>query len=109
MSRTIGTNISDLLNEMNMTQRELADIVGVNEVSMSRYVNGNRVPKAPILARIANALHTTSEELMNTSSTDEENFEIEYYRIHRLISKYAPEMTQRQKNALIAAIIESDK
>lgn len=107
MNRTLGDNISDLLNEMGMSQRELANIVGVNEVSMSRYVTGNRTPKAPILARIALALHTTSEELMDTSSP-ESDFETEYYRILRSISKNASKMTQKQKNALITAIIDSE-
>lgn len=107
MDRTLGNNISDHLNELGMSQRDLAKAVGVNEVSMSRYVTGVRIPKAPVLARIAIALHTTSEELMDTS-TPENDFETEYYRILRSISKNASQMTQRQKSALIAAIIEGD-
>ena len=106
MERTLGQNISDLLNEQKMTQRELAEIVGVNEVSMSRYVNGARMPKGPVLVKIAEAMHTTSEELLNTDEKNED-FETAYYRIHRLIARYASQMTQKQKNALISAIVET--
>ena len=40
----LGSRISDLLQKNGLTQRELAKQVGVTEVSISRYVNGERTP-----------------------------------------------------------------
>lgn len=61
---TFEAKISRFLKENGMSQRELAKKVGVTEVSMSRYISGDRVPKGPIVAKIAKELGTTVEYLM---------------------------------------------
>lgn len=60
----IGERIAGLLREQGKTQRELAEQVGTTEVSMTRYIKGDRVPKGPVLANIAKALHTTTDYLL---------------------------------------------
>ena len=102
----LGERIADLLKESGLTQRELAERVGVTEVSMSRYISGDRVPKGPIIANIATALHTTSDYLLGTE--EESDLESEYYRIHRLIARNASQMTKKQRNALIQVLLEAD-
>lgn len=54
--------------EKGLTQRELADRVGVTEVSMSRYINGARVPSGPIVVNIAKALGISVDYLVGTSN-----------------------------------------
>ena len=103
---TLGGRIADLLKNSGLTQRELADQVGVTEVSMSRYISGDRIPKGPVIANIATALHTTSDYLLGTE--EESDFESEYYKIHRLIARNASQMTKKQRNELIQALLESD-
>lgn len=68
-NNNLGNKINDLLKQSGLTQRELADKVGVTEVSMSRYISGDRTPKGPVIANIANALHTTSDYLLGTEET----------------------------------------
>ena len=89
-----------------MTQRELAEKVGVTEVSMSRYISNDRTPKGPVIANIATALHTTSDYLLGTEEVGD--FESEYYKIHRLIARNASHMTRKQRNELINALLEPD-
>ena len=48
--------INKMLERRRMTQRELAEKIGKTEVSVSRYVSGQRVPKATVLLKIAQAL-----------------------------------------------------
>ena len=48
--------IKELLDLRGMTQRQLADKVGVTEVTISRYVKGIRIPRATIAQEIAKAL-----------------------------------------------------
>ncbi|GEM_PF-1123452 len=48
--------IKELLDLRGMTQRQLADKVGVTEVTISRYVKGIRTPRATIAQEIAKAL-----------------------------------------------------
>ncbi|SFU82869.1 helix-turn-helix domain-containing protein [Butyrivibrio sp. M55] len=109
MNNTLGGRIAELLAQLNMTQRELAEKVDVTEVSMSRYIKGDRVPKGPVIANIATALHTTTDYLLNGNSSESGDFESEYYMIHRLIAKNASKMTSKQRRELINALLESEE
>lgn len=103
---TLGGRIAELLEKNDLTQRELAEKVGVTEVSMSRYISNDRTPKGPVIANIATALHTTSDYLLGTEEVGD--FESEYYKIHRLIARNASQMTRKQRNELINALLEPD-
>ena len=105
-NNTLGGRIAELLKTTGLTQRELANMVGVTEVSMSRYISNERTPKGTVIANIANALHTTSDYLLGTEKT--EAFDTEYYKIHRLIASNAPHMSIDQKRELVNALFESD-
>lgn len=60
----IGPRILTLLKKKGMTQRELANQIGVTEVSISRYISGQRVPKANIVVYMADALNTTTDYIL---------------------------------------------
>ena len=60
----LGSRISELLNKSGMTQKELAEKIGVTEVSAHRYINGDRNPKGSTIVKIADALGTTSDYLL---------------------------------------------
>ena len=71
MNKTTEIFISRLdqaRKEKGLTQRELANRVGVTEVSMSRYINGTRVPSGPIVVNIAKALGISVDYLVGTSN-----------------------------------------
>ena len=102
MSKTLGGRISELLEKLGMTQRELAETVGVTEVSMSRYIKGDRVPKGPIIANIALALHTTTDYLLGQET--EEDSELVYYQTQRAIARNAKNWSQKQKADLVNAL-----
>ena len=102
----LGERISDLLQKYSLSQRELAEKVGVTEVSMSRYISGDRVPKGPIVVNIANALHTTVEDLMGLETKSDS--ELEYYRTQRAIARNAKNWTQKQKADLVNALFDSE-
>jgi len=106
MNETLGGRISELLEKNGLTQRELAEKVGVTEVSMSRYISGDRTPKGPIIANIALALHTTSDYLLGQEA--EEDAELVYYRTQRAIARNAKNWTQKQKADLVNALFETD-
>ena len=62
---TIGERIAKILEKKNMTQRELAKMVNVTEVTIGRYINNSREPKGSILKDIADALGVTSDYLLS--------------------------------------------
>lgn len=106
MDNKLGKRILELLQSNGMSQRELAEATGVTQVSMSRYINGERIPKAPVLANIATALHTTANDLLGTEEASD--FESDYLRIHRLIARNARQMSPRQKREIVNALFESE-
>lgn len=63
----IAENISSLLDELGMSQKELADLSGENEMAISRMVRGVQIPSAARLARVAEALRVTVDALLTKS------------------------------------------
>ncbi len=66
---TLGKRILKLLNNKNLTQKELANMVGTTEVSIGRYINDKREPNATMLSAIASALGVTTDYLLGRSSS----------------------------------------
>lgn len=69
---TIGERISKELHDKGMTQRELAEKVGISEVSISRYVSEGRQPRATALGQIAKVLGVTTDYLIGIDEANEE-------------------------------------
>ena len=70
---TLGYRLFELLKAKDMTQKELAYTIGVSEVSISRYVNNARKPRAIVLYKMAEVLGVSVEYLL----TGNKNMEIE--------------------------------
>lgn len=94
--------IKELLKKNDMNQKELAEIIGTTETSISRYVQGHRIPKLPIAIKMAKALHTTAEYIMDQETDDQETA---YCRALRCTEQFSSEWTKDQKKALIDAIL----
>ena len=60
----LGDRISKYLAERKMTQRQFAQKIGMTEVSVSRYVNNDRLPNANVVVRMAKALGISTDELL---------------------------------------------
>lgn len=99
MKKEIGNRISHLLNKNGISQKELADRINVSESVVSRYISGEREPKANVLANIATALRTTSDYLLGI-----EDDEFSQPRIKRMIARNADNMTAEEKRELINAL-----
>lgn len=103
MSREFGKRLYNLLQKQGMTQKELAERINTTEATLSRYVSGDREPKADVLSNIATALHTTSDYLLGIESED-----FDFPKVERLLARNSSTMTEKQKRALISALFEED-
>lgn len=103
MSKEFGQRLLWLLQKRGMTQRELADRINTTEATLSRYISGNREPKADTLANIATALHTTSDYLLGI-----ENDDFDFPKCERLLARNSNTMTEKEKKALISALFGED-
>lgn len=103
MNKTFGQRLLFLLQKQGITQKELANRINTTEATLSRYVSGDREPKAEMLANIATALHTTSDFLLGI-----EQDEFDFPRVERLLARNSAAMSEKQKKALIFALFGED-
>lgn len=99
----IGKRIEKILENSNMSQRDLANRIGVDESIVSRIIKGERTPKSDVLANIATALHTTSDYLLGI-----ENDEFDSSKLVRLIARNSSKMSDADKKALLNALFEEE-
>lgn len=79
----IAKRIQHRRRELNLTQEELAAIMGVDTKNVSRYENGENKPSAERLADLANALNTTPNWLLGFNDDDlqsDERLMLDLYR-----------------------------
>ena len=60
---TINEIIKQRRKELNMTQKELAEILSVSDKTVSRWESGNQVPDALLLPDISSALNISLNDL----------------------------------------------
>lgn len=65
--KTTAEKIEEVLDSLNMTQKELAKKTGVTEATISRYLSGARSPRGEILSKIASVLGLTTDYLLGNS------------------------------------------
>lgn len=66
----IGERIKELRTARKLTQSELAQLVGLSYIQIGRYETGKSAPSADVLNKLADALGTTNDFLMNGSDND---------------------------------------
>ena len=99
MSKDFGERLLAQLRHQGITQKQLADRINTTEATLSRYVSGDREPKAEVLANIATALGTTSDYLLGIERDD-----FDFPRVQRILTRNASSMTKQEKRALINAL-----
>ena len=101
----LGYRIRTQLDAVGKSQKELADEIGITEVSLSRYIAGNRTPRANIISSLAKALNTTTDYLLGKETGSD--FESGYLSVRAWIIQNAGKMSAEQKMALIAPLFQS--
>lgn len=64
MIETIPRRLANLLRANGMAQAELAAEIGATPVTVSRYLTGQRSPRAPYIIRMARSLATTPDYIL---------------------------------------------
>lgn len=105
MKTETAKRIIALLNERDMTQKQLAIAADLTESAISHYLRGDRVPRGINLIKIAKALGTTSDYLLG-----EENFELQedFRTVKTLIARNASSMTKAEKMELVSILLGDD-
>ena len=92
------------LYEKRMTQRDLADRLGVGEVTISRYLNGIRKPTKETVERIARILETVPENL-EVYGEDGETPETALNRVRYLCETYKGEWSHNERISIVDVLM----
>lgn len=98
MASLVGARLTALLKQRGMTQKQLAEATNLTPAAVSRYVNGERVPRAITVAALAKALNVKPADITGTNDEQETDEAI------RLIARNASKLTEAQRTELIAAL-----
>ncbi len=101
MSKELGKMIQSLMQRCGLSQKRLAELVNVTEVSMSRYISGERDPSVETLANIATALNTTTDFLLGKKETGD----FDLGNITTLLARNANSLSNKQKREIINALL----
>ncbi len=97
----LGEKIEKILMQSNMTQRDLANMINLDETILSRIIKGERTPKADVVANIATALHVTTDYLLDIEKNDDFDSKKEI----RLIARNSSKLTQEDRKELINILL----
>lgn len=95
MARVITTTIKTMLEDKHITQKELSEMTGITESAISHYVRGTRVPRGSNLIKIAKALGTTTDELLNGDQELDKERDLVYAKA--LIARNASNMSMDER------------
>ncbi|WP_027218289.1 helix-turn-helix domain-containing protein [Butyrivibrio fibrisolvens] len=105
MGRGITERLVELLKSKNMSQKELSLKAGVTESAISHYVNGDRVPRGANLSKIANALETTTDYLLDGKAANKKD---DLMTARLLIARNANDMTRDERMELMKILLQGD-
>lgn len=69
----LNENIKESLREKNLTQKQVASLLGISECSLSRYLNGTRMPNSEDAQKIANFMGIYPKEWFPVASDEPED------------------------------------
>ena len=72
----IGKFIAELRKENNMTQKELAERLGITDRAVSNWENGRRLPDLSMITALAKELNVEVSEVLNAKKMSKEELEI---------------------------------
>lgn len=105
MGKELGQRLAALIKERRLTQKEVAQEAGITEAAMSHYIKGDREPRASVMAKIAETLHTTSDFLANGTAP---NARAEIDLARKLIARNVSEMSRAEKMQIIDILFEKE-
>jgi len=92
---------TELMSQMDISQKQLSQLSGITESSISRYLHSEQRPRMDIVVNIAKALRVETEYFLD----DDEKVETAYSSIATAIARKGNDLTAEEKNQLIALLL----
>ena len=71
LSKRLGKNVSERRKQLGWTQEQVAERVGVDAETISRFERGVNLPSLPTLEKLSTALHSSVGELLSKQRPEE--------------------------------------
>lgn len=101
----IGMFIAELRKEQGMTQRQLADSVGVSDKTISKWECGNGLPEMSSIPVLCGALGINMNELLSGERLAEETYSEKAEENMMTLMKETEEHKKKNKNSLITLVL----
>lgn len=101
-TNNIGGFIQQLRKEKNMTQKELAEIIGMSDKTISKWESGNSLPDTSVLVSLCKALDISVNELLSCERISPEDYS---KKAEENIMTLMKENEENKKVDLLAKII----
>ena len=105
MREVFVERLEKLLKDSNISQRDLAQDIGVTESAVSKYLSGDRIPSGDILLNLATAFNTTSDYMLGLYEEDEKA-DKSFFELKGILARNTKDLTPEQKNKLIQMIVK---
>ena len=93
--------VISIMRQKGINQKQLSQLSGITESSISRYLKGESAPRMDIVVNIAKALQVGTEFFLS----EEEKGQTAYNAIAAAIARKGNELTAEEKNRLIALLL----
>lgn len=97
--------VLNLMKKRGVNQKQLSKLSGITTSSLSRYLNGDIIPRMDIIVNIAKALQVDTDYFLD----DEEKNQSAYVTIATAIARKGSELSPEEKNQLIALLLGGGK
>ena len=91
------------MKERGISQKDLSQLSGITESSVSRYLHSEKRPRMDIVVNFAKALHVQTSYLLD----EEDNADSAFNFIATAVARKGNELTAEEKNRLIGLILGS--
>lgn len=102
MEKNIGSFIQEIRKSKEITQKQLAEQIGVSDKTVSKWENRNSLPDTSMLLPLCNALGITVNELLACERISPENYSVS---AEKNIISLIEENTRNKKGIVLSRII----
>lgn len=103
MSEQFNERLQQAISRSGMTQKELAEKVGITEAAVSHYLKGDRMPRSAVAVKLADVLNMSVDELMGG------NTETSFDEVYKIVARSAKQLDNDQKAALVRVLFDDGK
>lgn len=96
MREEFHVRLAELLKERKLSQKSFAELANITEAAVSRYLKGERIPRAAALRSMASALGVTTDYLMG-GQAEGDSLEI-------VLTRNVNKLSDEEKKRLIAIL-----